>query len=148
MDNELVPQPGWWKRNWKWVVPLGGCMTLIVLFVVFMGSIFFGVTSMLEDSAPYQYALEKINKDEEIVATMGSPIEKDGMIQGNIQWTNGKKSAKLSIPVSGPKGKGTLYIDASGEEDEWVYHEIRLEVTDAEEFNLLEKSEESPAVEN
>lgn len=139
MNNELVPQPSWWKRNWKWVVPLGGCLSLIVLFVIFVGSVFWGVTSALQESQPYEYALEKINQDEEIIRVLGSPIEKDGMIQGSYNYTNGKKSADMIIPVSGPKGSGTLFVEAAGEDDQWTYNVIRVEITDDESIDLLEE---------
>lgn len=140
MNNELVPQKSWWKRNWKWVIPVGGCLTLIIGVIVLFSSIYFGVTNMMEGSQPYEYAFELINNDEELVDVLGSPIEKDGMIQGTINWTNGSKSAKMKIPISGPKNSGILYIDASGEGDEWVYHEIRVEVNE-QEFEYLEESE-------
>ncbi|QLG45603.1 cytochrome c oxidase assembly factor Coa1 family protein [Costertonia aggregata] len=138
MNNELVPQPSWWKRNWKWVVPLGGCLTLIVIFIVFFASLFFGVTKILEDSQPYEYAFELINQDEQMIELLGSPIEKDGMVQGNINWTNGDKNAKMTIPIAGPKRTGILYIDATGEGDTWDYKEIRVEVSE-ENVDLLEK---------
>ncbi len=137
MNNELVPQPSWWKRNWKWVVPVGGCLTILVLIVVFITTVFFGVTKIMEDSQPYEYAFELINQDEELIGILGTPIEKDGMVQGNINWINGNKSAKMAIPISGPKGTGTLFIDATGKGETWNYHEIRVEVAD-QELNFLE----------
>jgi hypothetical protein len=139
MNNELVPQPSWWKRNWKWVVPVGGCFTLIIGAIVLFTSIYFGVSNIMEESQPYEYALELINKDEQLIKVLGSPIEKDGMFQGNISWTNGNKVAKITVPVYGPKGEGRLFIDATGEGDEWNYHEIRVEVND-QEFDFLEES--------
>lgn len=93
---------------------------------------------MFEASKPYEYALEKINHDEQIIDLLGSPIEKDGMVKGNINWHNGEKKAEMKIPIAGPKGTGTLYINASGEGDGWSYHEIRVTVKDNEEFNVLE----------
>ncbi len=138
MNNELVPQPSWWKRNWKWVVPVGGCMGLIVLFIMFVGSIFYGVTTALEESQPYEYALEKINQDEVLTQQLGSPIEKDGMIQGSYNYSNGDKSADMRIPVSGPNGSGTLIVQATGEDDNWTYNVIRVEIKDNESINLLE----------
>lgn len=138
MNNELVPQPSWWKRNWKWVVPVGGCMSLIVLFVVFVGSIFYGVTTALEESQPYEYALEKINQDEVLTQQLGSPIEKDGMIQGSYNYSNGDKTADMRIPISGPNGSGTLIVQATGEDDNWTYNVIRVEIKDNESINLLE----------
>jgi hypothetical protein len=86
----------------------------------------------MEESQPYEYALELINKDEQLIKVLGSPIEKGGMFQGNISWTNGNKVAKITVPISGPKGEGKLFIDATGEGDEWNYHEIRVEVNNQE----------------
>lgn len=136
MNNELVPQPSWWKRNWKWVVPVGGCFTLILIFIAFFASIFFGVSKILSDSQPYEYAFELINKDEQMIKLLGSPIEKDGMIQGNYSNDNGNKTANMTIPISGPKANGTLYIIANGQGEEWDYEEIRVEIKD-ENVDLL-----------
>lgn len=137
MDNELVPQPSWWKRNWKWVVPVGGCLTLIIICIVFIASIFFGVTKLMEDSQPYEYAFELINNDEQLIDLLGTPIEKAGVIQGNISWNNGKKEAQMVIPIEGPKDSGTLFIDAYGQGDTWNYREIRVEISDTS-MNLLD----------
>ena len=140
MNNELVPQPSWWKRNWKWVVPVGGCLSIVLLFIFFVGSVFFGVTSMFEKSEPYTYALEKINQDQELIELLGSPIEKDGMPQGDLRWHNNQKTADMKIPIAGPKNSGMLYIVAHGEGEEWIYDEIRVTVENYEEFNLIENS--------
>lgn len=139
MNNELLPQPSWWKRNWKWALPVGGCLTLIIGAIILFTSIYFGVTNIMEDSQPYEYAFELINQDEELLDILGSPIEKDGMVQGNINWKNGTKSAKMTIPVAGTKATGKLYINASGKDDDWIYHEIRVEV-DEQEFDFLKES--------
>jgi hypothetical protein len=31
-----APKPNGWKRNWKWLVPLG-CFSMALLFVAFIG---------------------------------------------------------------------------------------------------------------
>ncbi|WP_350289796.1 cytochrome c oxidase assembly factor Coa1 family protein [uncultured Croceitalea sp.] len=139
MNNELVPQPSWWKRNWKWVVPVGGCFTLIIGAIIVFSSLYFGISNIMEESQPYEYALELLNKDEALLEVLGSPIEKDGMFQGNISWTNGNKIAKIIVPIAGPKGEGKLYIDASGQGEDWIYHEIRVEVNE-QEFDFLNES--------
>jgi hypothetical protein len=141
LNNELMEYPSWWKRNWKWVVPVGGCLSLIVIFIIFIGSVFYGVTSALEESQPYEYALEKINEDPEITSVLGSPIEKDGMIQGSYNYSNGQKTADMKIPIIGPNGSGVLFVEATGEDDNWSYHVIRVEINDNENIDLLgEKS--------
>ncbi|MBT8183616.1 MAG: cytochrome c oxidase assembly factor 1 family protein [Eudoraea sp.] len=140
MNNELVPEPSWWHRNWKWVVPVGGCLTLLILAIFFIGSLFYGVSTMFEDSEPYEYAFEKINQDEQLIELLGTPIKKDGMPQGNINWHNNEKHADMRIPIAGPKGKGMLFITAHGEGDNWIYDEIRVTVREDEEFDLLENN--------
>ncbi|WP_394974637.1 cytochrome c oxidase assembly factor Coa1 family protein [uncultured Croceitalea sp.] len=139
MNNELIPQPSWWKRNWKWVVPVGGCFTLIIGAIIIFSSIYFGVNNIMKESQPYEYALELINKDKQLIEVLGSPIKKHGMFQGNISWVNGNKVAKIAVPISGPKGEGKLYIDATGKDDTWIYHEIRVEVND-QEFDYLQET--------
>lgn len=139
MNNKLVEDPNWWKRNWKWAVPVGGCLGLIVVFIMFVGSIFYGVTAVLEESQPYEYALETINQDEEITNALGAPIVKDGIIQGSYNYSNGIKTAQMKVPVSGPKGSGTLFVKANGEGDNWNYEVIRVEIKDDEGIDLLKE---------
>jgi len=141
MNNELVPQPSWWKRNWKWVVPVSGCFTFILLLVIFATSLFFGITGAFEDSQPYEYALEQINTDEDLIKALGSPIVKDGYINGSFNNVNGKKSASLVVPVAGPKGTGTLYIEATGKENNWIYHLIRVEIENSYTFDILKPAD-------
>lgn len=38
----------------------------------------------------------------------------------------------MIIPIAGPNGTGQLYIYATGESNEWNYHEIRVEIRDQE----------------
>ncbi|MFD0799030.1 cytochrome c oxidase assembly factor Coa1 family protein [Maribacter chungangensis] len=142
MNNELVPYPSWWKRNWKWALPLGGCLSLVVVFILFIASIFYGVTAALEESQPYEYALETINQDTEITSVLGTPIVKDGMVQGSYKNTNGAKTADMKIPVSGPKGSGTLFVKATGTGDDWNYDVIRIEIKDDESIDLLPEESE------
>ena len=110
MNNELVSQPSWWKRNWKWVVPVGGCFVLIIGAILLVASLYFGVSKVMEDSQPYEYALELINNDEQLLEVLGSPIEKDGMFQGNISWKNGDKNAKIIVPITRIQKEKVNYI--------------------------------------
>ncbi len=111
-DNELISRPSWVKRNWKWALPLGGCLGLILLFVLLIGSVSYGVTTLFEDSDSFEYAFEKINQDEQLIKVLGSPIKKDGMVRGNPNYINGDGRADMTIPISRAKGKGTLYINS------------------------------------
>ena len=136
-NNELVTQQSWWKRNWKWVVPVGGCLSLMVIGIVIIGSVVYGVSKTFEDSQPYTHSLMLANENTELLAILGSPIEEDGMVQGKVNWNNGKKSADLRIPISGPKGNGILYVNASGEGDNWNYQTIEVITSNEQKIDLL-----------
>ncbi|WP_428231615.1 hypothetical protein [Flavobacterium sp.] len=55
-DDYVEVRKSWWERNWKWFVPTG-CVSLLLIFIVFIASIFFGVTSMMKDSDAYKGAM-------------------------------------------------------------------------------------------
>lgn len=139
MNNELLPEQSWWKRNWTWALPIGGCLTLLIIIGISIATIFFGVTSMLEDSVPLEYALEKINSDPDIVEQMGYPIEKNGMIQGEFNLNNDEKRVDMKVPIQGTEDNGTLFIKATAKGDNWTYHEIRVVVQDDEELDVLDE---------
>lgn len=115
---------------------------MIIVFILVIASFFYGVTAALEESQPYEYALETINQDKEITNALGTPIVKDGMILGSYKNTNGNKTADIKIPVSGPKGSGTLFVKATGKDDYWTYNEIRVEIKDDEFIDLLREESE------
>lgn len=78
----------WFRRNWKWLLPVGGCLTLILMLMVLVGTLFFGVTKMFANSEPYQYALEQASTNEKVIAVMGEPIEKKGIVSGNMSLSD------------------------------------------------------------
>ena len=139
MDDELIPQPSWWKRNWKWAVPTGGCLLVIILIIAFAGAIFVGVTSIIEESTPYQDALEATQQNEEVVLLLGEPIETHGLMQGTINTSGSSGAADLSIPVKGPNGEGTLFVKATRIGGSWNYELMQVMIKETREtINLLE----------
>lgn len=55
-DDYTEVRKSWWDRNWKWFVPTG-CLSLLVLFGLFLTGLFFGITSMLKESDSYKAAM-------------------------------------------------------------------------------------------
>jgi len=141
---EVVQQKSWFGKNWIWVVPVGGCLTLIIIAVVFIGSVFFGVKEVFKNSTPYEYALEQAQNNPEVMSALGNLIESDGMISGNISYQNNSGVADFSIPIKGSKGKGRIFIVAEKSGDEWIYEKLYVVIKDTqEEINLLKKVLES-----
>jgi hypothetical protein len=122
-----TPKPNWWKRNWKWFVPLG-CLTVAALFVVFVGSIVFIVFSAIKSTDVYKDALARAKADPAVMEALGSPIKEGFLVSGNTNVNGASGEANLSIPVSGPKGDGTLYVAATKSLGRWNYSGLVVEI--------------------
>ncbi len=130
---ETIQQKGWFARNWGWAVPLGGCLTLIILFFVFLGSMIFGVSKLMTNSTPSQDAIDKVNEDEYVISILGTPIESNGIMSGNISYHNSTGSADMSIPIKGPKGEAQLYVVGTKENEQWIYSEMYVIIDETDE---------------
>lgn len=122
-----APQPGWWSRNWKWFLPTGCCLGsligLVLAIVVFGIGIFgliTGVSKVLKSTEPYQTAVAQARANEKVVSALGTPIE-DGFPQGSVNTNNDGGDADLKIPITGPKGKGTIHVAGYKSDGKWIY---------------------------
>lgn len=141
-----MEEPGdkrsWFNRNWKWAVPTGGCLLIVILIVVFAGTLFVGVSSLFKESVPYQEALNRAKANELVIDAMGEPIETTGMISGNVHYEGNEGQAQLSIPIKGPDGSGTIKVDADKSGNTWTYHVLEVVVDgEQEHIPLLEEGE-------
>ena len=131
----------WFGRNWKWALPTFGCLTIIVLAIIFAIALYSGVSTLFKDSEPYEIAMSSLNSNEYVIEKLGQPIEADGMFQGNINYKNNTASADIKVPVKGPKGDGTLLVIAEKENDVWTYRLMQVEIDDTDEvINLLDEN--------
>jgi hypothetical protein len=139
-----TPRPNWWKRNWKWFVPLG-CFSMVVLFVAFVASVALIVFSAVKSTDVYKDALARVKAHPAVIEALGSPVTEGFLVSGNTNVNGAAGEANLSIPVSGPKGKGTIYLAATKSLGRWNYSGLVLEITNTHHrINLLER----PAPEN
>lgn len=137
---ENTNQKSWFGRNWLWVLPVGGCLTVILLFVFGIGAAIFGATKMMKSNEAYEYAVEQARHNEELIAVIGEPIETDGIMQGAINYNNGVSSADLMIPLKGPNGEASVSVKGEKRDSIWVYEKLYILIKDTqEEINLLDK---------
>lgn len=117
----------WWGRNWKWFVPTGclGMLLLVAAFVFFIMSIVFGA---MKSSDAYKTALAKAKADPRVVSALGSPIEDGMFVSGNTNVSGTSGQADMTVPISGPKGKGTIYFVASKFAGQWTFSKLMVEV--------------------
>jgi hypothetical protein len=137
-----APRPGWWSRNWKWVVP-SGCLAMVLALAAFAGLIVFSVGKMMKSSDAYRMAIERARSNPQVVQALGEPIEEGFFVSGSIQTTGSSGTASLTCPIHGPKGKGTVYVDAVRFAGEWRFRELKVGVPgDGELVDLLEGAPE------
>jgi hypothetical protein len=127
-------QRGWWSRHWKWLVPVG-CFGLIllvvavvVIFVLLIGG---AVLGTIKSSEVYEEALAAARSNAELRDTIGTPIEDGFFPSGSIETSGSSGTADLTIPISGPDGSATVYVDAYKSGDEWRYTRLEAEVEDS-----------------
>ena len=99
-----------------------------MLFVVFVGSIVLIVFSAMKSSDVYKDALARAKTHPALIEALGSPVTEGLLLSGNTNVNGASGEANLSIPVSGPKGKGTIYVAATKSLGRWNYSGFIIEI--------------------
>ena len=119
-------------------MPLG-CLTMIGLVVVFVAAIVVIVFGALKSTDVYKDAVARAQQHPAVIEALGSPIDDGLFISGKSEVTGSSGEADISVPIAGPKGKGTLYIVAKKSAGEWTYEQLVVELPKGgERINLLE----------
>ena len=130
----------WWGRNWKWFVPVG-CLSSLVLLVGIVGLIMTFVFSIMKSSDAYKQALSKAKSNPAVVNALGSPIQEGFFTSGSINVNDASGNADLAIPISGSKGKGTIYVEARKAAGEWSFSQLSVKINQTNErINLLNEN--------
>jgi Cytochrome oxidase complex assembly protein 1 len=133
-------KPNWWMRNWKWFVPLG-CFSLVVLFVGLVTSVVLIAFSAVKSTDVYKDAVARAKSHPAVIGALGSPITEGVLVSGNTNVNGASGEANLSIPISGPKGNGTVYVAAKKSLGRWNYSGLVLEINKTHQrIDLLEGS--------
>ena len=121
-------------------MPLG-CFSVALLFLLFIGSILVIVFSAMKSTDVYKEALARAKADPAVIEALGSPIKEGFFLSGNTNVNGAAGESNLAIPISGPKGKGTIYVSANKALGQWNYSGLVVEVGQTHErIDLLRKS--------
>ena len=120
------PNSTWLARNWKWLLP-AAILLLFLLFASFVGGILFIVESSFRHSDSYVQALARARANPQVVEKLGQPIEAGWTASGSINVSGSTGDADISVPISGPKGKGTLYVVAKKSAGRWEFQTLQFE---------------------
>ena len=119
--------PGWWHRNWKWVLPVGvfACLAALAAFV---GAIVFFVFTMFKGSDVYADAVAQARSNPAVVRELGEPVEPRWWVIGSIQTSTSSGSADFAVPLRGPSGRATLYVAATKRTGRWRYTVLQVAI--------------------
>ena len=115
----------------------------VVLPLLFVGALAYLLSSWIntmKSSGGYQQALAMVRADPAAMEALGTPIDDGWSPTGHVESggsTGG--TSDLAIPVSGPNGGGTLYVNATSVMGEWQFTRLVLKVkSTGEEIDLLQ----------
>jgi hypothetical protein len=114
----LMPnqRKSWLGRNWKWLLA-----AVFVCGVVFVFGIFTLIMGAIRGSDVAKEAVARAQSNALVVQHLGAPISEGWFVGGSMNVSTGSGDADLSVPISGPKGKGTVYVKAQKTAGRWDY---------------------------
>ncbi len=126
----LQPTPinkSWLDRHPLWKIPLG---FLILLAMVLLGAApnIINLAS-IRHSDVYKQVVGRAEMHPELRQLLGEPIQPGWLAYGEVRVRQGRGVARLLIPISGPKGKATIHVVATGAMGIWWYQTLTAEVS-------------------
>jgi len=108
-------------------VPIG-CLVPVLCIAGFVLAIFYFVMGVVKESDAYKTALARAQENPAVIEAIGSPISQTGIVSGNSNVNGATGEANLSIPLRGPKGKATLYVEAKKSTDIWYFQTMVVKI--------------------
>jgi len=125
----------WRNRRWRDVADFRRAQRLWAIWGVVLWAALIGVVAvailaavvLLPNSQPYVMAVERLTQNPEAIAALGSPISA-GFPTGHVSYDGGSGNAELTFSATGPKGSGTVYVDARRDLGVWRLTRFELEI--------------------
>lgn len=117
----------WLEHNARWKIPLG-CLTLIFLIGLSVTILFTVIITSFHNSDAYKQALAKAAENSQVPEFLGEPIKPSWFISGQLNVNGGTGNANFSIPISGPKGKGSIRVVAYKSGGVWRFTYLQVSI--------------------
>lgn len=131
MNDEVVQNENWWRKNRRWFFPLLG-IAIITIGVAVAGVAKSGDDFMAAflDEALYKNAVARCNQDKNVAEILGvlNPIDEMAILESDAQYSDDKLSVKLTVRVKGEKATGRMDVVAHKIDNEWKYDKIRVRI--------------------
>src|SRR6202795_5032575 len=106
----------WFGRYWIWLLA-----ALLLCGALFVFGIFSLIIGAMRSSDVAKEAFARAQSNALVGQRLGTPISEGWFVGGSINVTPASGDADLSVPISGPKGKGTVYVTAQKTAGTWAY---------------------------
>jgi len=120
------PTKSWFSRHKTLTIVLA-LSSLLVMACLFIGGVLAVATLALRSSDAYRLALTRAEHDPLVIAALGAPIHPGWLVTGEIKASRSDGEARLAIPVSGPRGSGKLYVQASKSGGTWAFSQLSVD---------------------
>jgi hypothetical protein len=117
----------WLDQNPYWKIPLG-FLTLIFLIALFVAILMTVITTSFRSSDVYKQALTQAASNPQVREQIGEPLKPAWLISGQLNVSGSTGNANLSIPISGPRGKGTIRAVATKTGAVWRFTYLQFNV--------------------
>jgi hypothetical protein len=97
------PQRGWLRAHWKIVLATWLGLALSGAAMAFI---------LMRTSEPAKIGIAQAESNPVLAERLGRPLKRGWFVSGSVEITTASGHAELVIPISGPKGHGTLYLEA------------------------------------
>ena len=127
---------GWWRRHWRWAIPL----SVLLLLGVGGGIIIWSVlrwSEAVRESPPMREALRRAGCSIEVAQVLGEPLLADAIPLSITQITvNGERDVGLVVGLEGPQGRARLIVEGTRRNDVWDYPVMYVLGEDQATFDL------------
>ncbi len=142
--GQVPAQPKSWLAR-KWKLLLGLLVALVVLGIAAVFGILMLIMSSMKGSDVAKEAMARARSNPAVVQHLGTPIEEGWFVSGSINVSTGSGDADLALPISGPNGKGKLYVTAQKSAGAWTYSVMQAAIEGSgEKIDLLAASPGTP----
>lgn len=126
----------WLEQHPRWKIPLG-CLTLLFLIALFGLTLIAIITASFRSSDVYKQAMAKAAENQRVRDLVGEPIRAAWLVSGELNVNGSSGNANLTIPISGPRGKGVIRAVAQKGEGVWRFTYLQVKVEAGESIDLL-----------
>jgi hypothetical protein len=106
-----------------------GCFGVLLVGCLFITGLFAIASAAMRSSDAYQLALATAQREAAVTAVLGVPVRAGWLTTGQINVTGSGGEANLEIPISGPRGSGTIAVRASKSDGKWRFSSLNVHIS-------------------